>query len=705
MRLKVKKTLEKSEPFFPYQPEMTSYYIVDEETLPELADRMSKISSFAYDVETNTLAMAGESKDSRVVCISISWGYDDNYYIPIGHLRDEDIDLNINIPAILRYLKPQFEREDVYITGRNLKFDLHCLARIGIFVRTKKLFDSMIASWLCDENTPNGLKEDSQEKLGIDQTHFAEVVATVPNAVKKQFGLKAASKATYDLVLIDDGAPYALADSFYSFILGIGYEELLVEEKMDAVYWKVYRPFLYCLFEMEERGVDVDTERLEEMRVQMKADMDNLTYEMTELLGAEFNPSSGQQLAEILFGYRKLNKKGEEADSVNEHLLDVSFGFKVVSKTKAGAPSTDGDTIMRLARSEFKAKRKLEGVEFCKLLLKYKKLDKLYSAFIVGLEKNIYDDGKVHPSFNIIGTDSGRISCSSPNLQQLPKADEDAQYKIRSLFIGSIDPNTGKRKKIIALDYSNLEMRVLAHFSKDKNLLEMFEKGQDTHGSTAVNMFELDCDPNDAKKLYPHLRQAAKTINFLLMYGGGAFRLYNSLKEDPDNPIDLGDQKYLDQYGVKTGEEVAQIYIDKYFSTYSGVASFIKAQKKYAKKHGFVYTLLMRKRRLPFIHSDSFKEVAYAERLSVNSCIQGSAGDITMSAQNRINEDEELKEVGCLMLIQVHDELVFECPEEYVEDCIERIKWYMEHPFGDDKSLNLPLKVDADFGDSYSDAK
>ena len=184
----------------------------------------------------------------------------------------------------------------------------------------------------------------------------------------------------------------------------------------------------------------------------------------------------------------------------------------------------------------------------------------------------LYEDGKAHPSFNQIGTDSGRLSCSNPNLQQLPKANEDDKYQIRSVFIGSVDPETGKRKKIIALDYHNLEMVCLTYFSHDKNLSEMFANDDDAHGSTAVNMFNLDCTPMEAKKKYPHLRQAAKTINFLLMYGGGASLLYENLKTDHYSPLDLGAKEYLEMYHCKNGVEVAQQFIDKYFESYLIIA-------------------------------------------------------------------------------------------------------------------------------------
>lgn len=715
---KVYKCAEGKNPFFAYQPHYKKYKIVDTiSALKKLARKMEHIEEFAFDTETNTLRVFGPNKDFSCVCITISWGEYDNYYIPMGHRRYEDFDRNLPAKKVRKYLGPIFERPSIRLIGQNIKFDLHVLARIGIHPTTTDIWDTMILSWLCDENTPNGLKENSAMKLGLDQTHFAEVTDTVPNEVKKEFGLKASNKATYDLVLIDDGAPYALDDSYLTWELYLGYINLVDQEKMTKIYLRSYQPFLQCLFKMEERGVTVDTNRLAEMSVEIDKDMEDLEYRMFELAGVEFNPNSSQHLAELFFGYIKpdpVDKKGNpKRDNkgnlvkakVNWNIVEASFNFRVSNTTDAGAPSTSADTFWYISQMTFKNKHKQRGVEVAKLLTEYKKLSKLRSAFIDGLKTQVYDDGKAHPSFNIIGTDSGRISCSEPNLQQLPKADEEDKYQIRSLFIGSVDPVTNKRKKIIACDFSNLEMRVLAHFSEDKNLLEMFASGADTHGSTAVNMFNLDCDASEVKKKYPHLRQAAKVINFLLMYGGGAQRLYDQLKSDHDSPIDLGSPEYLKLYKCKNGLDVAQIYIDKYFSTYSGVAHFIRDQKKFAKRNGYVQTLLRRKRRLPDINSSNMKMKSYAERLAVNSTIQGSAADITSSAQNRVDADPWFLEHRCLMIIQVHDELVFECPEEYVEEAIPRIQYLMAHPFGDNVSLNLELKADADHGDSYQEAK
>ncbi len=746
---------------FPYQPEMLDYEIVDTvESLKELSRKMRDVKAFAFDTETNSLEARSDNDSFKCVCVTISWGEYDNYYIPLNHDRDEDIDRNIPLPYFLRYMKPVFENPYVLLIGHNLKFDEHVLTRLGLRFITNNYFDTMLASWLCDENSPNGLKENAQERMGISAEHFKEVVDTVPSAVKKAFGLKANAKATYNLVRIDDGAPYALADSFNTFMLYLGYVKELEDLGLTSIYNKMYIPFLKVLYEMEERGVVVNRDKLESMGESMQKDMDDLKYKIYALSGIEFNIGSSQQKAEILFGYRKPDKlfkdmkEGSKSQikfienfkknnggrypkpnevvtksSPNENIIAKSFGFKINAYTDSGAPATDSDAIWRISRLTYVNKRKKDGVKMCEYLLQYAKLEKLKTAFVDGILDKIDQTERVHPSFNQIGTDSGRLSCSSPNLQQLPKAGEEDNYQIRDVFIGSLyvksletgkcydneeklreeEPDSDfevKRKKILTLDYHNLEMVCLTYFSKDKNLSTMFANDDDAHGSTAVNMFNLDCTPVECKKKYPHLRQAAKTINFMLMYGGGARTLYENLKADHSNPLDLGEEKYLKEYKCKDGVEVAQKFIDKYFESYSGVAKFISNQKRYAHKHKYVYTILGRKRRLPNINSSDGAERSYSERLSVNSAVQGTAADITVNAQLRISREERLKEMLCYMLIQIHDEICLEVPEEHLEEAIKIIKYDMEHPFGDSESRRVPyLRADEGSGDSYQEAK
>lgn len=755
---------------FPWKPKIKNKKCISNiNELKTLSYKLQKVPFFAFDTETNSLRVLSDNDDFMFVGISFSWGENDNYYIPVGHLRDEDIDNQVTIDVLIEYLIPVFERTDIKIYGWNLKFDFHVLKRIGIDVKTKNVFDGMLASWLCDENTPNGLKENSLIHMGIEQEHFKEATETIPKDVKREFGYKPNSKVPFNLVLIKDALPYVCGDAFYTLCNCKGFEKELEKESMDKIYYKMYIPFLFVLFDMEEKGVSVDTEYLKKMQIDIQKDIDSLQYKIYELSGVEFNINSSQQKAEILFGYKKPDKKVLIGDKLPKKLLDLkdkfknneitmedviqvldkegyrideegkvfkksnsnmnllkhSFDFPIIKETDSGSPATDNEVIWILSQKSYSTKRKKQGVEMCKLMLDYSKLIKLKTAFIDGLLEQLYKDGKAHPSFNQIGTDSGRLSCSNPNLQQLPKAGEDDKYKIRSAFIGSecivdedgnfvsdnkeflLNPDYRvERKHIIAIDYHNLEMICLRHFSDDKNLTEMFANDDDAHGSTAVNMFQLDCSPSECKKLYPHLRQAAKTINFMLMYGGGAKSLYDSLKNDQFSPLDLGDEKYLKEYHCKTGEQVARIFIDKYFESYSGVNHFITTQKRNAHKNKYVYTILRRKRRLPDINSLDSSISSYNERLAVNSAIQGTAGDITINAQIKVFHEKRLKEMGCYMLIQVHDEIVFECPEKHLKEAIEIIKFDMEHPFGTDPNQMVKyLRADEGTGLSYQEAK
>lgn len=753
---------------FPYKPHRKrSKVCTSISDVKILADKMCKIPAFAYDTETNTLMVNGPNKKFRCVCITISWGDMDNYLVPLGFLRDEDIEsgVNLDLREVVNILKIPFSNPYVTIIGNNLKYDLHVLKRIGIDVVTDKLFDNQLASWICDENEPNGLKENSLLKMKVEQEHFKEATSTIPNAVKKQFGYKSNAKVhDFGLVLLSDGADYALDDPFMSWCLFLGFRQEIVDEQMDKIFYNKMVPFSKVLFEMEEQGATVDEDTLKEMQKSMEKDLKELQYKIYELAGCKFNIGSSPQKGLLLYGidnysgtfeeylevYKKrqahnIKKNGLDIDKVKSTfeekqrdpercaILNCCFHFPVSGVTKSGAPATDNEAMWNLSQKNYKTnKRKQQGVEMIKLMLEYSMIDKLKTAFADGILSQLYDDGKSHPNFNQTGTDSGRLSCSKPNLQQLPKAEEDAKYQIRSVFVGSlyaiseegevVDVAKGeyeegetftkngvewevKRKQIIAIDYHNLEMVCLTHFSHDKNLTEMFANDDDAHGSTAVNMFELDCTPTECKKKYPHLRQAAKTLNFLLMYGGGAGLLYNNLKSDHYSPVDLGSKEYLKQYGCRTGKEVAQVYIDKYFKTYEGVAKFISHQKKNAHRYGFVRTVLGRKRRLPDINSRDMGVSSYCERLSVNSAIQGTAGDITSSAQIRVAKEDLLKKRLCYMMIQVHDELVFECPEEFLDECIPIIKHDMEKPFGDNSRNIEFLRADYDTGRSYQEAK
>lgn len=600
-----------------------SVIVTSETQLRCLGYKLYDVMEFAFDTETNTVDWCNaDNPYFKIVGISISFGINDSYYIPIGHRFDPTPQLPLK--TIVRHLRPAFERTDVTIVGHHIKYDMHVMKRIGIEIKTPYIFDTMIASWLCNENVDKGLKPNVLRIFNHQMEKFNDVVATVPKEIKKKAGLKANQKATFDLTMIGDSANYATEDAFFTFMLYLHYLEELEITGMTKIYYKMYPPFIRILYDMEERGITIDKEACAEMNEKMQEDIEDLEYQMLELVGVDFDINSSQQLAQLLFGY-------DGFKTVNQDLLDVNFGFPVQSRTAKGVPQTNNATLVAISRMEYKNSNKIMGVKFCNLLLKHKELSKL-KTFTQKFLEVCYPDGKIHCSFNPVGTDSGRISCNSPNLMQIPNAGEDDRYNIRSLFVGDIDEYD--QEDIISCDYSNLEVRVMAHFSKDEGLLNAFEHKVDLHGNTAKLMFRLDCDANEVKKKYPKFRKMGKVIAFLLQYGGSVMALESTLNSDGMLTEMLQELKGYKRkkdlpdtlapfWGCKSTKEMAQSLMDLYFEAFPGIAKFMKRQKKYAHQHGKVYTVLGRERRLPQIQSGNFREVGYAERLALNAPIQG----------------------------------------------------------------------------------
>lgn len=438
----VKHHIKEFYPSFGLEHEMRKKTVIRTTTqLKALADKMKDLEEFAFDTETNTLQVNADNPEFKLVGMSISWGEYNNYYIPTGHIFD---DQQVKVGMLSMIMKPIFENPNIRIVAQNAKFDLHVLARINIWVKTLDIFDTMIASWICDENTPNGLKENTRDILGIDQTKIKDVMETVTKEEKKSVGLKANSKATFDLTRIDVASDYAIADAYYTWKLYLYYLDRLEAEGMETIFYRMYPRYLYLTFKMEERGIDLDVEKCKQNDEAIARDIEDLEYEMLELIGVDMNISSGQQLAQLLFGY-------DNFKSVNDELLAINFGFKPYSYTAKGVPQTNAETIKKIARSEFKNKHKMVGVKFCQLLMEYNKLVKL-RGFTQNFLKLMYPDGKIHCNLNIIGTDSGRASSSNPNMQQIPNASEEDKYQMRSLFIGAMNEETGKRDSIISAD-------------------------------------------------------------------------------------------------------------------------------------------------------------------------------------------------------------------------------------------------------------
>lgn len=426
---------QKQESDLPYK----KYEIIqDISSLKRLAKKMMTLKEFAYDTEFNTLKCHGPNSEFKLVDISISWGDYDNYLIPIGHVFDKK---QLPLKTIIKYMKPVFEREDVVIIGHNIKIDMHSLARVGIIIKTPYIFDTMIASWIVDENEPKGLKENAIRILNREPTRFNEVLSTVTKEEKKEYGFSGSQKPTIDLVRIENGASYAIDDAYNAWELYIYYLDKLSEEEMDKIYYRTYPAFVYTLFNMEEKGISVDKEKLKKMGKEMQKDMDAMHYALLELAGVSLNLASNKQLNELLFNHvtqpknpkedrdwsyfdcaiqnKKLKdyeKKIKEYEQRVKEVAKFSFDFPVISTTPTGSPQCNISALEKLAKKTYKMKRKQEGIEFCKILLEYNKLQKLKTAFVDGLFDHIYDDDdKCHPSFNPVGTDSGRVSCISEN--------------------------------------------------------------------------------------------------------------------------------------------------------------------------------------------------------------------------------------------------------------------------------------------------
>ena len=686
------------------------------------------------------------------------------YYIPTGHdfegVYEDHIDFddlginpqsfegfnpqlllgnwgNVDYDLVVETLRPVFEDTNGIWIAHNISYDFHVLANCGIdilkILNAGNYYDTMVASHTINEEAEKKLETVIMKRFGLFKVDFKHVVKTVSKDEKKELGLKVNQLASFQHVQIPIGAYYSGEDVWFMKQLYPDLQSEMIDDGSEVLFRRLRMPFLAVLWKMERRGVLVNKKRLDEMEKLAKEELDNIKYEIYEISGVEFKLASGQQLAEILFGHRKVmvdKANGGYKVSCNENIVNANFGFTPVSWTEGGAakdkklknPQTNAETLEELLEQEWNQKRGVsqdefeQGKEVVKLLLKFARLDKLYTSFMKGLREQIYADGKVHPSFNICGTDSWRLSCDSPNLQQLPrplelpkepkeenftytedyktelrkyikdKAEYDywIRFEIRDLFI----PDVPEDQVVIAGDWSNLEKRISAHFTKDPNLIRLFLEKLDGHGLIATIIFpELaDVHPNDVKEKYKSHRQIAKGVGFAMDYGGTAFAVSRNLKID---------------------KETAQSYIDRYFEGFHGIADWAVNQKMFGRKFGYVLTLLGHKRHLTGsdggIRSDNIKIRSYYERLCLNSPVQGSAADIAMLAQISAENDPILRALGATMRIQIHDELVFVAPKKYKYIIMKRLKYLMENCLPHE--LVVPLISEVDYGSSYAEAK
>ena len=600
----------------------TNYQIVaDEEALEELVARLSKAAAITLDTETtSTDAMA-----AGLVGIALTDREGDGYYVPVGHGLGAGEQLPLDY--VLEKLRPVLEDESIAKYAHNSKYDLTVLVRHGAHVQGLS-FDTMIAEWLADPASRNlGLKNLAWTRLGVEMQPISDLIGSG----KKQI--------TMAQVPVAQAASYAAADVDMTHRLVKVLEPELRKRELLSLFTEVEMPLVPVLVEMEMKGVKLDVEYLGEMSRQLHGQLSTLEREIQEMVGYPFNINSTQQLSDALFVRLGLPAKG-------------------VQKTKSGHYSTSAGVL-----------EKLKGQHtVIELILKQRELAKLKSTYVDALPQLVNQrTGRVHTSFNQTGTVTGRLSSSAPNLQNIPIRTEMGR-QVRRAFVAE------EGSVLLAADYSQVELRILAHISQDPAMLGAFARDEDIHTSTAAFLFDVPLGEVDQE-----MRRVAKSINFGISYGMGGYGM---------------------AWRTGLSQKEADRFIKEYFTKYSRVKAYLDETKRKARDIGYVETLLGRRRYFPELRSGSRAHQnvrASAERMAINAPIQGSAADIIKIATIRLHQ--ALKEQGLRsgMTLQVHDELVLEVPEGELEVVAPLVKSTMEGAF----QLDAPLKVDMKVGKNW----
>jgi len=578
-----------------------------------------------------------------------------------------------------RMFIPLLEHPDAIFVMWNAKYDTHIAWNCGINMWNATVIDVMVMAMINDENIQGraGLKDCARRDLGIRMVKFKDLFNDLKDENGKPLKVKEHETSLFDLPR-DRVVYYASLDAYATLRLYELYraelegQELFPEDPDSAnmfdYFLDVEVPTTRMLWRMERRGLYIDRAHLQKQIPLIDKEIEKTEKSINREVGKVVNINSPKQLAAIFFGPK---------DEGGMALKPV----KLSDKTQQ--PSCDEEVMNEL---------ELKGVELAALVVKTRKLYKTRSTYLMAILNlaNYFDGGRIHPSFNQMGARTGRFSTSTPNSQNMPRPDND-QWGIRQAFI----PEPGNL--LIVADYGQLEMRIMAHMSGDRRMIEAIREDRDLHCFTASYMYDVPYDAvMEAKKaeertpeqdVLKGYRQDAKTIGFGILYGAG--------------PVKIGKSLGIDK---KEARKKINTYLNKVFP---GVESYIKETQADCYRDGFVRTISGRRRRLgAAIRNDSFAIRSHAEREAVNATIQGSAADIVKNAMIRIDECPVLNRLHAKMLNQIHDELVIEVPEQYAEEAAEYVRHYMEHPFGDDiEALCVSLPVDLKIVTSWDQAK
>ncbi len=599
----------------------SNYELINsEKSLDKIIKAASKSRVIAIDTETTGL----DYMDVDLVGVSLAFEAGKAYYIPFGHEKQEVPQLEEQI--VLKKLKPFLEQTKDKIIGQNIKFDRNILARYGININSIKN-DTMMMSYVLDASaTRHNLDALSSYYLNHKTSTFEEVAG------------KGAKQVTFDKVPLDLATNYAAEDADITLRLYQVLEPKLNSIKsLKKLMEEIEIPLIEVLSDMEQNGTLLNSKILASQSKDLESRIKKLEKLAYEIAGEEFNLGSTKQLREIFF--EKLN-------------------YRVIKKTPGGQPSTDEKVLQELS----------EEYELPKVLLEHRTLSKLKSTYTDKLPGQISPNtGKVHTSFHQAVTTTGRLSSSDPNLQNIPIRTEDGR-RIRQAFEAT------KGNKIISADYSQIELRVMAHLSKDKGLLEAFNQGEDVHSKTASEVFDVNLD-----KVTADLRRNAKAINFGLIYGISAFGLGKQL-------------------GIN--RNLAAEYMAMYFEKYPGVKAYMETTKDEARDTGYIETLFGRRLYLRDINASNAIRRQASERVAINAPVQGSAADIMKIAM--INAHKSLKEskLKAQLTLQVHDELIIDTPTKETDKVVELLTKSMQEA----ANLDVPLEVDIGIGNNWDQA-
>jgi DNA polymerase I len=605
------------------QSEVSSVYqtILSQEQLAEWLEKLSKADSFAFDTETNSL----DTISAELIGISFAINPGEAIYIPLAH-DYVGAPKQLDRFLVLNQLKPLLEDPQKIKLGHNLKFDIEVLANYGINVQSLG-FDTMLESYVINStNNRHNMDSLALQYLDLQTTSFESVAG------------KGNAQITFNQITLEQAAPYAAQDS--DVVLKLHdklWPQITADKKLHEVFISIEMPLIDVLARLERNGVGIDAKLLAQQSIELKERISEIEEQAYKLAETIFNLSSPKQLQEILFTKLKL---------------------PIIKKTPAGQPSTAEEVLQELA----------VAYPLPKLILEHRSLSKLKSTYTDSLPLQINPKtNRVHTSYNQAVTATGRLSSTNPNLQNIPIRTKEGR-RVRQAFIAPIG------KKIVSADYSQIELRIMAHLSQDQNLLKAFAADADIHRATAAEIFGVVKEEvNDDQ------RRRAKAINFGLIYGMSSFGLAQQLT---------------------ISREQAQQYMNIYFERYPGIKKYMEEVRIKARQTGYVETLFGRRLYVPDIKSSNMQRRLAAERMAINAPMQGTAADIIKKAMIALDVWIQSTSLDVKMIMQVHDELVFEIAELDIVQAIESIRRFMSET----TVLSIPLLVNIGSGDNWDAA-